>query len=71
MLQAVFHRPRQINFPTIDVPIFDHDDANALPGIATLTPEDPLAGLDDLAAQIAASGIRRVAGDVVIDDRLW
>ena len=56
---------------TIDVPIFDHYDANALPGIATLTPEDPLAGLDDLAAQIAASGIRRVAGDVVIDDRLW
>ena len=30
--------------------------------LATLTPEDPLAGLDDLARQVAAAGIRRVAG---------
>ncbi len=49
---------------------FDHNDANAIPG-ATLTPEDPLAGLDDLAAQVAASGVTAVAGDVVIDDRLF
>lgn len=32
---------------------------------------DPLAGLDDLARQVAASGITRVAGDVVVDDGLW
>lgn len=56
---------------TIDVPIFDHYDANVLPGVATLTPEDPLAGLDDLARQVADSGITRVAGDVLVDDRLW
>jgi D-alanyl-D-alanine carboxypeptidase/D-alanyl-D-alanine-endopeptidase (penicillin-binding protein 4) len=56
---------------TIDVPIFDHYDANVLPGVATLTPEDPLAGLDDLARQVADAGITRVAGDVLVDDRLW
>lgn len=56
---------------TIDVPIFDHYDANVLPGLATLTPEDPLTGLDDLARQVAAAGITRVAGDVLVDDRLW
>lgn len=48
----------------------DHGDANAL-GNATLTEQDPLAGLDDLAGQVAASGIRSVSGDVIIDDRLF
>jgi D-alanyl-D-alanine carboxypeptidase/D-alanyl-D-alanine-endopeptidase (penicillin-binding protein 4) len=48
----------------------DHNDANFLPG-STLTTQDPLAGLDDLAAQVKASGIDTVAGDVVIDDRLF
>ena len=38
---------------------------------ATLTPQDPLAGVADLARQIAASGIKRVRGDVLIDDRLF
>ena len=56
---------------TLDVPIFDHYDANVLPGLATLTPEDPLTGLDDLAHQVAASGIHTVGGDVLVDDRLW
>ncbi|AXH35176.1 D-alanyl-D-alanine carboxypeptidase/D-alanyl-D-alanine-endopeptidase [Humibacter sp. BT305] len=56
---------------TIDIPIFDHYDANALPGVATLTPDDPVAGLDELARQVAASGITRVGGDVLVDDRLW
>ncbi len=32
---------------------------------------DPLAGLNSLAQQVAAKGIHRVDGDVVIDDRLW
>lgn len=49
---------------------FDHADANAIPG-ATLTPEDPLAGIDALARQVRASGITRVDGEVVIDDRLF
>jgi D-alanyl-D-alanine carboxypeptidase/D-alanyl-D-alanine-endopeptidase (penicillin-binding protein 4) len=50
---------------------FDHMDANEVPGPATLTPQDPLAGLDSLAQQVRRSGVRRVSGDVVVDDRLW
>jgi D-alanyl-D-alanine carboxypeptidase/D-alanyl-D-alanine-endopeptidase (penicillin-binding protein 4) len=49
---------------------FDHNDANNL-GTAILTPQDPLRGLDDLARQVRASGIRFVDGDVIIDDRLF
>jgi D-alanyl-D-alanine carboxypeptidase/D-alanyl-D-alanine-endopeptidase (penicillin-binding protein 4) len=36
-----------------------------------LTPQDPLAGLNDLASQVAKAGIKRVVGDVLIDDRLF
>jgi D-alanyl-D-alanine carboxypeptidase/D-alanyl-D-alanine-endopeptidase (penicillin-binding protein 4) len=50
---------------------FDHIYANAFPTLATLTPENPLAGLDELAHQVAAAGIRSVSGDVVIDARLF
>jgi PBP4 family serine-type D-alanyl-D-alanine carboxypeptidase len=49
---------------------FDHCDADNL-GSAILTKPDPLAGLDKLAAQVAASGISKVSGDVIIDDRLF
>ncbi|HUY36094.1 MAG TPA: D-alanyl-D-alanine carboxypeptidase/D-alanyl-D-alanine-endopeptidase [Pirellulales bacterium] len=38
---------------------------------AEITPQDPLAGLDELARQVAAAGIQRVRGDVLIDDRLF
>jgi serine-type D-Ala-D-Ala carboxypeptidase/endopeptidase (penicillin-binding protein 4) len=48
----------------------DHTDANAVPGVATLTDTDPLAGLDALARQVADAGITR-ARDVIIDARLW
>ncbi|WP_328692035.1 D-alanyl-D-alanine carboxypeptidase/D-alanyl-D-alanine-endopeptidase [Streptomyces caniferus] len=48
----------------------DHTYANDVPG-ATLTPEDPLAGIHHLARQVRASGIRRVDGDVVVDARLF
>ncbi|MFB7463600.1 D-alanyl-D-alanine carboxypeptidase/D-alanyl-D-alanine-endopeptidase [Streptomyces sp. NPDC056224] len=48
----------------------DHTYANDFPG-ATLTPENPLAGIDLLARQVRASGIARVDGDVVIDSRLF
>ena len=48
----------------------DHAEANALPG-ATLTDTDPLAGLDDLARQVAGAGIRRVTGDVLVDARMF
>jgi len=49
---------------------FDHNDANNL-GTAILTPQNPLLGLDSLAQEVAASGIRTVSGDVIIDDRLF
>ncbi len=55
---------------TVDFTNLDHNDANALPG-ATLTRQDPLTGLKDLARQVRASGVRRVSGDVIVDDRLW
>ena len=41
----------------------DHTYANDVPG-ATLTPEDPLAGLDEIAEQVRESGITRVDGNV-------
>ncbi|MGD9890901.1 MAG: D-alanyl-D-alanine carboxypeptidase/D-alanyl-D-alanine-endopeptidase, partial [Dehalococcoidia bacterium] len=55
---------------TIAFTSFDHIYANTVPG-ATLTPENPLAGLDEMAKQVAASGIRRVRGNVLIDARLF
>lgn len=55
---------------TVDFANLDHNDANPLPG-ATLTPEDPLAGLDALAAQVKQSGIDAVSGQVIVDDRLF
>jgi len=38
---------------------------------AKLTPQDPLAGLDELASQVRAAGITSVTGNVVIDNRLF
>ena len=49
---------------------FDHNEANTL-GNAQLTAPDPLAGYRKLAQQVAASGIKEIKGDVVIDDRLF
>src|SRR5215208_1534306 len=48
----------------------DHTYADSVPG-ATLTPENPLAGLNEIAKQVRKSGITLVDGDVVIDDRLF
>jgi D-alanyl-D-alanine carboxypeptidase/D-alanyl-D-alanine-endopeptidase (penicillin-binding protein 4) len=48
----------------------DHIYANYSPE-AKLTDQDPLAGIKALAKQIAAAGIRRVSGEVIIDDRLF
>lgn len=55
---------------TIQYTNFDHVDANAV-GSAVLTPQDPLTGLNELAQQVAASGVKEIKGDVVIDDRLF
>jgi D-alanyl-D-alanine carboxypeptidase/D-alanyl-D-alanine-endopeptidase (penicillin-binding protein 4) len=49
---------------------FDHNEANNL-GNAQITAPDPLAGYNALAQQVAASGIKRISGEVVIDDRLF
>lgn len=48
----------------------DHVYADIAPNGAK-PPGDPLAGLNSLAGQIAAKGIHRVSGNVIIDDRLW
>ena len=55
---------------TVSYTSIDHTYANDVPG-ATLTPENPLAGLDEIAEQVRKSGITRVEGDVVVDDRLF
>jgi D-alanyl-D-alanine carboxypeptidase len=55
---------------TIAVSNWDHNEADGL-GNAILTKPNPLAGYETLARAVAAAGIKRVAGDVVIDDRLF
>ena len=55
---------------SIAVTDFDHNEADSL-GNAELTAPDPTAGYAQLAQQIANAGIKKVAGDVIIDDRLW
>ena len=50
----------------------DHTDAGMDgPLAAILTEQDPLAGINSLAKQVAASGITRVRGEVIVDDRLF
>jgi D-alanyl-D-alanine carboxypeptidase/D-alanyl-D-alanine-endopeptidase (penicillin-binding protein 4) len=49
----------------------DHTYANATGASSTLTDTDPLSGLNILARQVAAAGIREVHGDVLVDDRLF
>lgn len=58
------------NGDTVTFTDFDHNDANNL-GTAMLTPQNPLRGLDALARQVRASGIRSVQGNVLVDDRLF
>ena len=48
----------------------DHIYANWMAD-STLTPQDPLAGLRELARQVSAMGVKRIKGDVLIDDRLF
>ena len=48
----------------------DHTYANPS-GKAVLTAGDPLAGLDLLAQQVAAAGIRHIRGQVIIDARAF
>ncbi|QDU31885.1 D-alanyl-D-alanine carboxypeptidase precursor [Anatilimnocola aggregata] len=48
----------------------DHTYAN-WSGDAGITPQDPLNGLNDLARQVSAAGVKHVEGDVFVDDRLF
>ena len=51
-------------------PKVDHTYANTgLPAIEV--GNDPLTGVNDLAQQVAVSGITKVRGDVIVDDRLF
>jgi D-alanyl-D-alanine carboxypeptidase len=54
----------------IAVSNWDHNEADSL-GNAIVTKPNPLAGYDTLARAVKAAGIKRVAGNVVIDDRLF
>ena len=55
---------------TIAFTKMDHIYANMIPG-ATLTPQDPLNGLKQLAEAIAKKGIKTIDGDVLIDGSLF
>jgi D-alanyl-D-alanine carboxypeptidase len=55
---------------TLAITNLDHNEADSL-GNAELTAPDPLAGYDSLASQVAAAGIKRINGEVVVDDRLF
>ncbi|KTD41018.1 D-alanyl-D-alanine carboxypeptidase/D-alanyl-D-alanine endopeptidase [Legionella parisiensis] len=48
----------------------DHIYANDLPG-ASITAENPLSGLINLAQQIKAKGIKQINGNVLVDNRLF
>ena len=52
-------------------PKLDHSDADGGPGPTLVPRSNPLAGVESLARQVRAAGIRRVSGNVVIDDRLF
>jgi D-alanyl-D-alanine carboxypeptidase/D-alanyl-D-alanine-endopeptidase (penicillin-binding protein 4) len=53
-----------------NLPKIDHSYADQLPG-AVEPPGNPLAALDQMARQVRASGITRVDGNIVVDDRLF
>ncbi|WP_327287401.1 D-alanyl-D-alanine carboxypeptidase/D-alanyl-D-alanine endopeptidase [Streptomyces sp. NBC_01198] len=55
---------------TVSYTPIDHTYADDVPG-ATLTPEDPLAGLDRIARQVRRSGITQVRGNLAVDTRLF
>jgi len=48
----------------------DHSYAGGNPD-ASLVPAEPLAGLTHLAREVHAAGIKAIAGDVLVDDRLF
>lgn len=61
---------RQPDADTISFTKMDHIIANEVPG-TILTKEDPLFAMKDLAKQLYDAGLRKVNGDVFIDDSLF
>jgi D-alanyl-D-alanine carboxypeptidase/D-alanyl-D-alanine-endopeptidase (penicillin-binding protein 4) len=61
---------RQPNPDTIEFTKMDHIIANVAPGV-TITKEDPLQALNEMAKQLYQKGLRKITGDVVIDDSLF
>lgn len=61
---------RRLPNNTMDVTNFDHNDANNL-GNAILSTPNPLQGYQDLAKQIADSGVTRITGEIAVDNRLF
>ncbi len=61
---------RQSSRGVISFTKLDHINANEIPGV-TLTKEDPLHGLYELAKQVYQNGLRQLDGDVIIDDSLF
>jgi serine-type D-Ala-D-Ala carboxypeptidase/endopeptidase (penicillin-binding protein 4) len=59
----------RFNF-TFTAHAIDHVYGDVAPN-AAMPRGNPLAGLDDLARQVAGAGVTRVNGDVVIDQRRW
>jgi len=55
---------------SIAVSNYDHNEADSL-GNAVLTSPNPLAGYASLAHQVAQAGVKEIAGQVIIDDRLF
>lgn len=55
---------------TFDATAVDHVYGDVAPN-AVEPKGNPLAGLNRLAQQVAAKGVTRVAGDVVVDQRVW
>jgi D-alanyl-D-alanine carboxypeptidase/D-alanyl-D-alanine-endopeptidase (penicillin-binding protein 4) len=53
-----------------DATSIDHVYGDVAPNARKVN-DDPLAGLDDLAHQIAAKGVKVIDGDVVVDTRIW
>jgi D-alanyl-D-alanine carboxypeptidase/D-alanyl-D-alanine-endopeptidase (penicillin-binding protein 4) len=53
--------------------VFENDDHTYAGGnlYSQIVPTEPLAGLDQIAREVHAAGIRQVTGDIIIDDRLF
>ncbi len=61
---------RRLPNNTMDIVDFDHNEADIF-GNAELTTPNPLQGYKNLAKQIAGSGVKRITGEIIIDDRLF